>query len=77
MLSKSSPHSAKFGYAVWLLLTLLVFAEAMERLRSRYLNIPLTAVLHPASFAATNAAVLQRTAADDAPAVQEKEVTAQ
>jgi tetratricopeptide (TPR) repeat protein len=53
------------------------FDEAMERLRSRYLNIPLTAVLHPASFAAQEAAALQKTAADAAPAVQERELTAQ
>ena len=25
------------------------FMEAMDRLRTRYLNVPLTAVLHPAS----------------------------
>jgi tetratricopeptide (TPR) repeat protein len=53
------------------------FAEAMERLRIRYLNIPLTAVLHPASFSAQKAAALQKKAANAAPAVQENELTAQ
>ncbi len=53
------------------------FDEAMERLRSRYLNVPLTAVLHPASFSAQRAAVEQKAAAKAAPAVQEKELTAQ
>jgi tetratricopeptide (TPR) repeat protein len=49
----------------------------MGRLRSQYLNVPLAAVLHPASFAAQKAAAQQKTAADAAPAVQEKELTAQ
>jgi tetratricopeptide (TPR) repeat protein len=53
------------------------FDEAMERLRNRYLNIPLTAVLHPTSFAAQKAAALQMAGADAAPAVEEKELTSQ
>ena len=53
------------------------FVEAMERLRGRYLNVPLTAVLHPASLSAQRAATEQKAAADAAPAVQEKELTAQ
>jgi tetratricopeptide (TPR) repeat protein len=53
------------------------FDEAMERLRSKYLNVPLTAVLHPASPSAQRAASEQKAAADAAPAVQEKELTAQ
>jgi hypothetical protein len=53
------------------------FLEAMERLRSRYLNVPLTAVLHPASLPARRAATEQKAAADAAPAVQEEELTAQ
>ncbi|MGO9271799.1 MAG: toll/interleukin-1 receptor domain-containing protein [Terriglobia bacterium] len=53
------------------------FMEAMERLRGRYLNVPLTAVLHPASLSAQRAATEQKAAADAAPAVQEEELTAQ
>jgi len=53
------------------------FLEAMERLRVRYLNVPLTAVLHPASQSAQRAATVQKAAAGAAPAVQEEELTAQ
>ena len=53
------------------------FMEAMERLRGKYLNVPLTAVLHPASLSAQRAATQQKTAAQAAPAVQEEELTAQ
>jgi tetratricopeptide (TPR) repeat protein len=53
------------------------FLEAMERLRQRYLNIPLTAVLHPASLSAQQAATKQKAAAEAAPAVHEQELTAQ
>jgi len=53
------------------------FLEAMDRLRGRYLNVPLTAVLLPASLPAQQAATEQKAAAGAAPAVQEKELTAQ
>ena len=53
------------------------FLEAMGRLRERFLNVPLTAVLHPASPSAQVAATEQKDAADAAPPVQEKELTAQ
>ncbi|MGB9407690.1 MAG: tetratricopeptide repeat protein [Terracidiphilus sp.] len=53
------------------------FQEAMSRLRERFLNVPLTAVLHPASPSAQLAAMEQKAAADAAPPVQEKELTAQ
>jgi tetratricopeptide (TPR) repeat protein len=53
------------------------FMEAMERLRGRYLYVPLTAVLHPASLPAQRAATEQKAAADAAPTVQEEELTAQ
>jgi len=49
----------------------------MERLRGRYLNVPLAAVLHPASPSAQRAATEQKAAAHAAPAVQEEELTAQ
>ena len=39
------------------------FDEAMQRLREKYLNIPLDAVLHPASPAAREAAARQQAAA--------------
>src|SRR4051794_8214657 len=53
------------------------FMEAMERLRQRFLNVPLSAVLHPASRAANEAVTEQKAAAAAAPAVSEQELTAQ
>ncbi|MGC2110238.1 MAG: tetratricopeptide repeat protein, partial [Candidatus Korobacteraceae bacterium] len=53
------------------------FLEAMGRLRDRFLNIPLDAVLQPASLPARQAAVEQREEAAAAPAVAEEELTAQ
>ncbi len=53
------------------------FDEAMERLRSRYLNVPLTSVLHPASAGAQRAATEQKAAAGLAPQVTNTELTAQ
>jgi tetratricopeptide (TPR) repeat protein len=53
------------------------FMEAMVRLRDRYLNVPLTAVLHPAPASAQQAATEQKAAAKAAPAVREEELTAQ
>jgi TPR repeat protein len=53
------------------------FAEAMQRLRDKYLNIPLDAVLHaPSSFAEENVKD-QQAAAGNAPLVQQKELSAQ
>jgi hypothetical protein len=46
------------------------FWEAMDRLRGRYLNVPLDAVLHPPSPSARQAAIEQKTAAEMVPAVQ-------
>src|SRR5690242_14491407 len=53
------------------------FMEAMNRLRERFLNVPLEGVLHPASPSAERATKRQQAAADIAPTVQEKELTAQ
>ncbi len=53
------------------------FLEAMGRLRDKYLNIPLTTVLHPASLAAQLSATQQKVAAAAVPAVEEEELTAQ
>jgi len=53
------------------------FEAAMERLRTRFLSVPLTAVLHPASVSAQQAASEQKAAAIAAPSVQETELTAQ
>jgi Flp pilus assembly protein TadD len=53
------------------------FAEALDRLRSRFLNVPLDAVLHPASLSARRAATEQKAAAASAPAVAEEDLTAQ
>src|SRR5262249_48855052 len=49
------------------------FEAAMERLRPKFLNVPLTAVLHPASSSAQHAADEQRAAANAALPVQEIE----
>jgi tetratricopeptide (TPR) repeat protein len=53
------------------------FLEAMGRLRDRFLNIPLDAVLQPASLPARQAATEQKEEAAAAPAVAEEELTAQ
>lgn len=53
------------------------FDAAMERLRTRFLNVPLTAVLHPATESAQQAADEQKAAAIAAPTVLETELTAQ
>jgi tetratricopeptide (TPR) repeat protein len=53
------------------------FMEAMEKLRQRFLNVPLSAVLHPASRAASEAVIEQKAAAAAAPTVSEQELTAQ
>jgi tetratricopeptide (TPR) repeat protein len=53
------------------------FMEAMGRLRERFLNVQLDAVLHPASPAVHQATKSQQAAADTAPSVQEEELTAQ
>jgi len=53
------------------------FDAGMDRLRTKFLSMPLTAVLHPASASAQQAAVEQRAAATAAPAVLETELTAQ
>jgi tetratricopeptide (TPR) repeat protein len=53
------------------------FAEAMDRLRTKFLNVPLEAVLHPASPAAVEAVRIEQAAASAAPAVTERELTAQ
>src|SRR5206468_7261546 len=45
--------------------------------RNRYLNVSLDAVLHPPSLAARRAAESQQVAANTAPPVKEKELTAQ
>jgi hypothetical protein len=50
------------------------FAEAMNRLRQKYLNVPLATVLHPVSASAEQLAKSERTAASNAPAVTEKEL---
>src|SRR5262245_37842592 len=53
------------------------FDEAMVRLREKYLNVPLDAVLHPLSVSAQQAVKSQQAAASVAPIVKEKELTAQ
>ena len=49
----------------------------MGRLRNKYLNVPLSAVLHPASPVAQQAVQQQKAAVEAAPAVQKEELTAQ
>jgi tetratricopeptide (TPR) repeat protein len=53
------------------------FTESMERLRERYLNVPLRSVLHPVSVAAAREVTAQNAAAAAAPSVQQEELTAQ
>jgi tetratricopeptide (TPR) repeat protein len=53
------------------------FMEAMNRLREKFLNVPLEGVLHPASRSAERVTKRQQAAAETAPAVQEEELTAQ
>jgi tetratricopeptide (TPR) repeat protein len=53
------------------------FEAGMERLRTKFLNVPLTAVIHPASGPAQQAADEQKALAIAAPAVLETELTAQ
>ncbi|MGA9564295.1 MAG: tetratricopeptide repeat protein [Candidatus Korobacteraceae bacterium] len=52
------------------------FFEAMVRLRDKYLNVRLDAVLHPAPLAAREAATYQKHAAAGAPPVAQEELTA-
>jgi len=52
------------------------FSEAMQRLRDKFLNVALSAVPHPAPFAAQQASTEQKAAAVAAPAVQQEELTA-
>jgi tetratricopeptide (TPR) repeat protein len=51
--------------------------EAMQRLREQYLNIALEGVLHPPTPEARQASKSQQVAADTAPQVMKKELTAQ
>ena len=53
------------------------FEEAMGRVRSQYLTVPLEAVLHPLTSAAEQAVKAQQAAASAAPAVAQKQLTAQ
>jgi tetratricopeptide (TPR) repeat protein len=53
------------------------FIEAMDRLRETILNVPMSAVLHPASLSAQRAATEQKASATAAPVVKEEELTAQ
>lgn len=53
------------------------FDEAMNRLHSTFLNVPLDTVLHPVSSLARLLAKEQQSAANNAEAVQQKELTAQ
>jgi tetratricopeptide (TPR) repeat protein len=53
------------------------FVEAMDRLRTRYLDIALDAVSHPASVPAQEAAMAQQAAASTAPVVREEKLSAQ
>jgi tetratricopeptide (TPR) repeat protein len=52
------------------------FDAAMRRLRERFLNVPLDAVLHPVSSAVQQAARDQQQAAVVAPAVEQRDLTA-
>lgn len=53
------------------------FNEAMSRVRERFLNVALDTVLHPVSEAVSNAVSQQQIAADNAPEIPIRELTAQ
>jgi tetratricopeptide (TPR) repeat protein len=53
------------------------FEEGMERLRRRYLNVPLEAVLHSLSDGVRQATLAQQSAASNASAVGQQELSAQ
>lgn len=53
------------------------FDAAMTKLRDKFLNVPLNAVLHPASPLAQQAAKFQQAATADAAPVQPQELTAE
>jgi tetratricopeptide (TPR) repeat protein len=53
------------------------FMEAMQKLRNRFLNVPLASVLHPASLPAQRAAAEQQIAAAAARVFPKEELTAQ
>lgn len=53
------------------------FDEAMDRLRDKFLNVPLDAVLHPASATAQQVAQQQQANASAAPAVEKEKLDAQ
>ena len=53
------------------------FLAAMEKLRTKFLNVPLSAVLAPATHVARQAALSQKAAANAAPPAEENELTAQ
>jgi tetratricopeptide (TPR) repeat protein len=52
------------------------FDAAMDRLRARYLNVPLETVLHPASAPAVDAARMQQRTAAEAPTLKADALTA-
>jgi len=52
------------------------FDAAMDKLRTRHLDVPLDAVLHPASVQAVEAAITQQSAVKGAPSVEVRELTA-
>lgn len=53
------------------------FSEAMDRLRKRYLNVALDAVIHPVSSSVQRKVEKQQVAASKETQVEEKELTAQ
>jgi len=53
------------------------FNEAIDRLVSRFLNVPLDAVLHPLSIDAKKGAAIQKAAVEKAEVVTESELTAE
>ena len=52
------------------------FDEAMDRLRNKFLNVPLIAVLHPPSELARQASGTQKAAANASPKVEENDLVA-
>jgi hypothetical protein len=53
------------------------FDPAMQKLRDKFLNVPLPTILHPASPVAQRAATQQKNAANAVPTIRKDELTAQ
>ncbi len=77
MASQLTGELSKLKQYQAVLVTVEYFDAAMDRLRDKFLNVPLDTVPHPATASARQAAVAQQIAAEAAPAVGQEQLTAQ